>query len=404
MDIHTVLSDGTIKTALQHIRKKKGAPGIDSMAAEELPGYWAAHGERIKQKILNGRYQPQPALVKMIPKAGTSKKRKIEIPCVLDRMLLYAIHMALAPHYEQIFSQHSYGFRKNLQCIDAIKACLQYMSQGCCFIVDLDIKEFFDYVNHELLFQRLQKDIHDPCLLSFIKKYVQTRLSKGMHIYKNRRGLPQGSAASPLFANIFLDDFDQYLGRRMVKFARYADDIVIFCTSRPEAEQALAMAENYLAEKLKLKLNMEKTQILKPEQLHYLGYSFQKRAPQSFSLTIGQKAIAKMFGNMQEHMDQECESMEEWWQRLGSFHRGWINYYKYTSNDILFPFLQAAEERQRWYFANKVCKSDAGLSRQYISALFQCPCYSSLTGWYQYKCMKDTEDKNEKKKYNAYPT
>lgn len=404
MDIQTVLSDGTIEAALQHVHKQNKAPGIDGMAAKTLPGYWEAHGERIKQEIRDGRYHPNPALVKMIPKAGTFEKRKLEIPCVLDRMLLYAIHTALAPYYDPTFSKHSYGFRKNRHCIDAIKACLQYMSQGYCFIVDLDILKFFDHVNHELLFQRLQKDIHDPCLLSFIKKYVQTKVVNGRHIYQNRIGLPQGSAASPLLANIFLDSFDQYLECWEMKFARYADDIVIFCKTREEAEQALAMAGSYLDTELKLKLNMEKTRILQPEQLNYLGYSFHKDGPLSFSLTIGQETMAKMFGKMQGHMDRNCNSMEEWWQRLGSFHRGWINYYHHAPAHLLLPFLRMAEERQLWYFANKVCQPDAGLSRQYISSLFQCPHYSSLMGWYQSKYMTDKEDTNGKTTYNAYHT
>lgn len=405
MNIEAVLSDKTINKSIKHTQRRKHSPDANFLTAETLPDYWKAHGQQIKEEIRSGSYTPEPMVTRLIPKPGKTEKRKLTIPCVLDRMILYAIHTALSPYYESRFSRHSYGFRKNSNCQDALQTCLNYINQGYDFVIDLDIRNFFDNIDHSLLLQRLQEDISDSCLLNLIRKYLKTKVQCGRHIYQNFRGLPQGSAISPLLANVFLDSFDHRLERELIKFVRYADDIVIFCKTKEEAERYLPLAREYLNAR-RLELNDEKTCILRAGQLHYLGHAFQKEHSGKYMLTIDNETRNRMLVKMQEHLNRHCLTIEEWWQRLGSFHRGWINYYKDVPPHIMIPFLLLAEEKELLHFSLKVCSPKMDFSQKYISALFNCPYYSSLTGWYQRTIICNNDEMirrmNEMRQQNRY--
>ncbi|MCI8494584.1 MAG: hypothetical protein HFI74_02725 [Lachnospiraceae bacterium] len=397
MKIDAVLSEPVLEKAIKHIHHKKGTSAIDTKIAANLPDYWQKHGMLIIEKIRKGSYIPHPVTIFMIPKPGSNEKRKLEIPCVVDRLILHALNTALCPYFDSHFSKYSYGFRKNIRCIDALNTCLEFLNQQCRFVVDLDIRNFFDCVNHDLLLQRLQRDITDPALFGLIKKYIKIDVKNGKHIYQNDIGLPQGSSVSPLLANIFLDSFDQYMERQNIKFVRYADDIIIFCQTKEDAIHSFSLAKTYLTQTLKLTLNEEKTSILQPEQLHYLGYGFAREAPtKAYELAIDEKTEHKMMEKMKKHLDRRCTTPEEWWDRLGSFHRGWVNSYKYASSHTMIPFLQKAEEQELTYFLQNVCCFNEQVFQKYISALFNCPSYSSLTGWYKLKATQNNPDSNRR--------
>lgn len=261
---------------------------------------------------------------------------------------------------------------------------------GFQFIVDLDIRKFFDCVNHDILLRQLQKDISDPALFILIKKYLKTKVKKGRQISQNYVGLPQGSSVSPLLANVFLDSFDQYMERQNIKFVRYADDIVIFCKTKEDAVHTFSLAKTYLTQTLRLTLNEEKTRILQPEHLHYLGYGFTREAPQkSYVLAIDEKTAHRMMDKLKKHLDSRYKSLEEWWRRLSCYHRSWVSTYKHVSSHSMIPFLQTAEEQELTYFLQNVCCFNEQLLQKYIRALFNCPSYSSLTGWYHLKVLKN---------------
>lgn len=129
MNIDAVLSEPVIEEAIKHVNHKKGVSSTDSMIAANLPDYWQRHGTHIIEKIRKGSYTPQPVTIRMIPKPGSDEKRQLGIPCVVDWMILYALYTALYPYYEARFSEHSYGFRKNIKCLDALNSCLKYLNQ-----------------------------------------------------------------------------------------------------------------------------------------------------------------------------------------------------------------------------------------------------------------------------------
>ena len=176
MTLQEILSENNLNTALEHLNKKKGIPGIDKMSMDAFSEYWHKNKNIIKQKLENGTYKPRPVMACYIAKPGKKEKRKLEIPCMTDRLILYAMQLALSPHYGPLFSESSYGFRKGRNCLDAIDSCLMHINNGMQVIVDLDIRKFFDTVNHKLLFELLEKEIKDNKLLSLIQRYVKIKV------------------------------------------------------------------------------------------------------------------------------------------------------------------------------------------------------------------------------------
>ena len=260
MTLQEILSENNLNTALEHLNKKKGIPGIDKMSMDAFSEYWHKNKNIIKQKLENGTYKPRPVMACYIAKPGKKEKRKLEIPCMTDRLILYAMQLALSPHYEPLFSESSYGFRKGRNCLDAIDSCLMHINNGMQVIVDLDIRKFFDTVNHKLLFELLEKEIKDNKLLSLIQRYVKIKVvEKGKKNDKKTMGISQGSALSPLMANIYLDVLDKYLEKQEIPFVRYADDMVIFCNTKTEAQNILTDVTSFIQNNLQLTLNSEKT-------------------------------------------------------------------------------------------------------------------------------------------------
>lgn len=386
MNINMLLSDTLLQDALKHVCRKKGCCGYDQMTASELPAFWRQNAAAVKEAIQNGAYRPKPLITRCISKQRKGKKRKLEIPSLMDRMLLYALVQVLTPYYEPSFSSNSYGFRPGLGCMDALHACLEHLNNQTACVVDLDIKSFFDHVNHRLLFSMLEQDIKDPALMKLIQRYVRAKVVCGRHTFQKYIGLPQGSSVSPLLANIFLNYFDHFLERNNIRFIRYADDIVLFCASRSEAEWSLSIAREYLSDRLKLELNEEKTKIVSPCDLHFLGYAFSSSDGQTYSLTIDDATKQKMMLRMKRTIHMNHLPLLDWWRRIGAFNRGWINYHKEADPYVMFSFLSCAEQNQLSWIVNKSTIYPKPSSREFVSALYNCGSYSSLTGWYLSQC------------------
>ncbi len=391
IELNQILAKENIEMSIDHIVQKRGAPGYDKMQPEELPAYWAKYGERIKETIQNGSYVPRPISIHYIPKADKTKKRKLGIPCIIDRMLLYAIQSVMTPYFEEEFSDRSYAFRKGKGCHDALFACLLELNRGAEYVVDLDIKSFFDKVNHTLLFELLDKKIEDPYLLLLLKKYIRTKAVCGKTFYINRIGLPQGTAISPILANMFLNSFDKHLEKMEIRFVRYADDIVIFCHSKEDAHYLLSDAESYLRYKLKLRLNQEKTKIVRPWELEYLGYSFSAASKGNMFFSLGEKTKHHMLDQMDELIRKKDLPASEWWGKIGGFNRGWINYYQHVDVFCLLKFLHSAQYHQAETIRQTIMEDTEKGSQTYFSALYENTDFSTLAGWYR-KNLKKLKD------------
>jgi group II intron reverse transcriptase/maturase len=207
-----------------------------------------------------------------IPKPDGGK-RLLGIPKVIDRMVRQAIAQVLTPIYEQLFSNHSYGFRPGRSAHDAIKEAYGYYSEGYSHVVDLDLEKYFDTVNHDKLIAMLREEVKDERVIALIRKYLKSGVLFGGLVSSTTKGVPQGGNLSPLLSDIYLDKFDRMLESRGLQFVRYADDCNIYVKTIRAAERVMKSSTSYLEGVLKLKVNQAKSQVGSPLRLKFLGFS-----------------------------------------------------------------------------------------------------------------------------------
>ena len=229
-----VVGQENMLAAYKRVCANKGAPGIDGMRVEEVWGYCVLNWSRIREELLEGRYQPQPVLGVEIPKTGGGV-RQLGIPTAMDRLIQQALHQVLTPIFDPGFSESSYGFRPGRSAHQAVRMAREYVASGKRWLVDMDLEKFFDRVNHDVLMARVARKVKDPRVLGLIRRYLQAGLMQGGVASQRVEGTPQGGPLSPLLSNILLDDLDKELERRGHAFCRYADD----CAPRRRGKEAV---------------------------------------------------------------------------------------------------------------------------------------------------------------------
>lgn len=329
-----VLNPANLAAAQRKVVSNKGSAGIDGMKVSELSEYMQLHREELIAAIENGTYQPQTVRGIEIPKISGGK-RLLGIPTVIDRMIQQAIHQVLSPLYEVEFSPYSYGFRPNKGAHQAIAKSLDYINSGYQDIIDLDLKSFFDVVNHDLLMSILYRKIKDERLLRLIRKYLKTGIMLGGATQERLEGTPQGSPLSPLLSNILLNELDKELTERGHRFVRYADDCSIFLHSKRAASRVLKSITKFIGQKLKLKVNTEKTSICRPVNFHTLGYNFigtYKRGEKGkYRLRVSPKRFKLMKCRVKEITRKTRPlSFNERIAELNSYIKNWIGYFRYA--------------------------------------------------------------------------
>ena len=329
-----VLNPANLAAAQRKVVSNKGSAGVDGMKVSELSDYMQLHSEELIAAIENGTYQPQTVRGIEISKISGGK-RLLGIPTVIDRMIQQAIHQVLSPLCEVGFSPNSYGFRPNKGAHQAIAKSLSYINSGYQDIIDLDLKSFFDVVNHDLLMSILYRKIKDERLLRLIRKYLKTGILLGGVTQERLEGTPQGSPLSPLLSNILLNEMDKELTNRGHRFVRYADDCSIFLHSKRAATRVLKSTTKFIEQKLKLKVNTEKTSICRPVNFHTLGYNFigtYKRGEKGkYRLRVSPKRFQLMKRRVKEITRKTRPlSFNERIAELNSYMKGWIGYFRYA--------------------------------------------------------------------------
>ena len=271
--IEQVINRHNMMRALQQVRQNKGSAGVDRMPVSELYDHLTKNRESIEQSLLNGTYLPQPILGVEIPKSN-GKRRLLGVPTVVDRMLQQAVGQVLANRFEMEFEDYSYGFRPNKNALQAVLKALEYINNGYQDIVDIDLKSFFDEVDHCILLQLLYRKVKCPLTLRLIRKWLRAPILINGKLVKRRKGVPQGSPLSPILSNIMLDELDKELDRRGLKSVRYADDFSIYCKSQWQARKTGNEIYLFLKSKLHLPINREKSGIRRPVNFSLLGYGF----------------------------------------------------------------------------------------------------------------------------------
>jgi len=242
------------------------------MTVDQLAEYIYKNREELLESLRNGIYRPQPVRRVEIPKLDGST-RKLGVPTVVDRMIQQAVVQVLSPIYEQVFSDNSYGFRPGRSAHDAIQSVTELYNQGYHYVVDLDLKAYFDTVNHDLLMNFIKQRVTDPWLLHLIRRFLTSGVMNGELFRKTTKGTPQGGNLSPLLANIYLNELDKLLTQRGHRFVRYADDCNIYARSKRAGERVLRNVTIFLEIKLKLTINCHKTTVGSPLRLKFLGFT-----------------------------------------------------------------------------------------------------------------------------------
>jgi len=327
-----VVGGQSFVNAYHSVMRNKGAAGVDGAKAEDLPQYLMHHWESIKEKLLLGTYRPQAVRGVKIPKANGGT-RQLGIPTVMDRLIQQAIHQVLSPKYEPVFSAYSYGFRPKRSAHDALVQATGYINSGRRWIIDLDLKSFFDRVNHDKLMSLISRRVGDKILLKLIRRYLQSGLMEKGKVKPRREGTPQGGPLSPLLSNILLNELDKELENRGHKFVRYADDCSIFLTSRRSAERVLRSIKCFLEKALHLEVNEEKTTICRPSKFVLLGHSFvptyKKGEQGKYRMSIAQKSWRGLRSKIKIITRKTSPiPLPERIQRMNLLMKGWVNYFK----------------------------------------------------------------------------
>ena len=318
-----------------HVVANAGSAGVDGMPVSELPRYAQTHRAAIATRMVNGKYQPQAIKGVSIPKSN-GKTRLLGIPTVSDRWLQQSAAQAIAPRFEKEFTAHSYGFRPNKNAHECILQSQKYIHEGNPYIVDIDLKNFFDEVEHSVLLQLLYRLVKCPVTLRLIRKWLRAPIMINGKLTKRRKGMPQGSPLSPLLSNIMLHELDKYLEKNGHKYVRYADDFSIYCKGKGKARQTGNKVYLFLKNKLHLPINREKSGIRKPVQFSILGYryvsAYEKGTQGKYQLTAGEKGWKKLKETLKEITKKTApRSISERIAQLKTVQQGWVNYFRMAS-------------------------------------------------------------------------
>ena len=356
--IEVILSKENLNRAYKKVVANKGASGVDGVTVEELGDYIRENREKIVTSLRNRTYIPKPVRRVYIPK-DNGKKRPLGIPTALDRTIQQAIAQPISDIYEEIFSDYSYGFRAGRSCHDAIRQALEYLNDGYEWVVDIDIEQFFDKVNHDKLIQILREQVNDSTTLNLIRKYLKAGVMENGLEKVTITGVPQGSVISPLLANIYLNTLDRLwekYGLTHGILVRYADDTVIICKNKKSANHALNLLQ-YIMAKLDLKLHPVKTKIISmwdgKEGFDFLGMHHRRMTTETRKGQLykeayqypSRKAMKKMKAEVKRNVNRRSllvAKEEDLIKNLNPKITGWKNYYSTKRNK---KWMQALD----WY-------------------------------------------------------
>ena len=321
-----------LNVAYIQVHRNKGGCGVDGIRVDELKSVFQTRGSMYVERIKVGRYQPSPILGIEIPKSNGST-RLLGIPTVIDRVFQQALHQVMQPFFEKDFQQYSYGFRPRRNANQAVTQSLLNINSGYKHIVDIDLKSFFDEVEHYVLLELIYKKIKCKHTLKLLRQFLRAPISIDGRLQKRRKGVPQGSPLSPLLSNILLNELDKVLEKRGLLYVRYADDFSIYVKREISAKRVGNNIYKFLRDQLKLPINREKSGVRTPHTFSVLGFSFvpvyKKGVKGKYQLVVN----AKKWKALKEKLKYLTKKtiplkFDERIKRLNWLIRGWVNYFK----------------------------------------------------------------------------
>ena len=318
-----VVERENMRRAWKRVKANRGAPGIDGMTLEAAPAWLRVSWLPVRESLLAGTYVPQPLRRKAIPKRSGPGERLLGIPAVVDRLIQQAVAQVLTPIFDPVFSESSFGFRPKRSAHGALRQVQAFLRAGYRVAVDLDLAQFFDRVQHDVLMARLARKVADQRVLSLVGRYLRAGVMVDGVVQPTEWGTPQGGPLSPLLANLLLDDLDKELERRGHRFARYADDLLVLVKTQRAGERVMASRKRYLTGVLRLSVNETKSRVAAIEECVFLGFTFRgtklRWSGRSFGDFLrGIKGLTNRSWGV---------SRETRFERLAQYLRGWMGYY-----------------------------------------------------------------------------
>lgn len=336
--LEQILASENMDYAVKRVKSNKGAEGVDGMTVGALDVWLAEHRDELKQRLLDGKYRPQPVRRVEIPK-DNGKTRPLGIPTVVDRVIQQAICQVLSPIYERQFSNYSYGFRPKRGAHDALQQCVRYISDGYRWVVDMDLERFFDTVNQSKLIQLLSNTVKDGRVVSLVHKYLRAGIMTNWMFEESHAGVPQGGPLSPLLGNVMLHECDRELESRGHRFVRYADDLMIFCKTKRAAERVLVSIAKFIAGKLFLKVNRDKTSVAYVGDVKFLGYGFYVKDGKG-QLRVHPISEKKLKDKLRQLTGRSNGmSIQGRKEKLNQLIRGWVHYFKLANMKMMLKHL-----------------------------------------------------------------
>jgi group II intron reverse transcriptase/maturase len=339
-----VVARENMLTALKRVERNQGAPGMDGVTTEQLRELLRREWSQVRGALLGDAYLPKPVRRVEIPKPGGGL-RLLGIPTVLDRLIQQALLQVLTPIFEPAFSDSSYGFRPGRRAHDAVRRARQYVEEGYDWVVDLDVEKFFDRVNHDILMAKVARTVQDKRVLRLIRRYLQAGVMVNGVVLETEEGTPQGGPLSPLLANIMLHDLDMELEQRGLRFVRYADDCNIYVRTERAGQRVMASVTDFLQERLKLRINQDKSAVDRPQRRKFLGFSYQKHKGQ-VRIRLSNQTRERFRAKIRGLTRRRSEKLEHRIQRLNSYLLGWVGYFSLADTPSIFEDLDSWVRRR----------------------------------------------------------
>lgn len=333
--IAAITSRQNLNEAYKRVVRNGGASGVDGMDVKALQSHLQKQGKAYVIALRQGRYEVSAIRGIFIPKSN-GKKRLLGIPTVSDRVIQQAIAQVLEPLFEADFQAHSYGFRPKRNAHQALRQSQKNIHDGYSDIVDIDLKSFFDEVEHHILLDLLFKKVKCEKTLKIIRKFLHAPILKSGRLQKRRKGLPQGSPLSPLLSNILLNELDKELEKRGHRYVRYADDFSIYVKSKKAARRVGNSIYLFLKNKLCLPINRAKSGIRRPSNFTVLGYTYvptyRKGEKGKYQFVVASSKWKSLKQKLKALTRKTIPiSLTERLERINRVLRGWLNYFRLAS-------------------------------------------------------------------------